>query len=170
MTFDVRPATVSPSSARSSSTICFAISAYFGFNSIPYEFRPARNAATSAEPVPAMGSRIVSPRLVKNSMNSCARVSGNFAGCTRTPFLRGGGLWMNHDFWNFNQLLESRSFNLLEGIFEIISQGRPYMFRQGDEVVYDFCQEICVAIPDGSPLLTGEAFLWGGCNPHHILS
>src|SRR5512138_185747 len=100
--------------------ICFAISAYFGFNSMPYEFRPARRAATRVEPVPAIGSRTVSPRLVKNSINSCARVSGNFAGWTNTPFLRGGGLWTNHDFWNFSQRLESRSFSLLGGMLEII--------------------------------------------------
>src|SRR5215216_4520022 len=54
-------------------------------------------------------------------MNSCAIVSGNFAGWTSTPFLRGGGLWRNHDFWNFNQRLESRSFSLLEDICKIIS-------------------------------------------------
>src|SRR5687767_15967230 len=87
---------------------------------MPYELRPARNAAISVEPVPAMGSRIVSPFFVKNSMNSCAIVSGNLAGCTSTPFLRGGGLCMNQDFWNFSQVFESRSFSLLNGIFEII--------------------------------------------------
>src|SRR4026207_1752124 len=86
--------------------------AYFGFNSMPYELRPARKAATSVEPVPAMGSSTVSPSRVKNSMNSCAMVSGNLAGCTNTPFLRGGGLWMNHDFWNFNQSLLVRLLSL----------------------------------------------------------
>ena len=54
--------------------------------------------------MPAIGSSTVSPRLVKNSMNSCAIVSGNLAGWTSTPFLRGGGLWMNQDFWNLSQV------------------------------------------------------------------
>src|SRR5512147_2659420 len=91
---------------------------------MPTEFRPARKAATSVEPVPAIGSRTVSPCLVKNSMNSWAMVSGNLAGCTSTPFLRGGGLWMNHDFWNFSQLLGSRLLSLLEGI--------PKLYRRDD--------------------------------------
>src|ERR1700675_598133 len=97
--------------------ICCAISAYFEFNSMPNELRPARSAATRVEPVPAMGSSTVSPCFVKNSMNSCAIVSGYLAGCTSAPFLRGGGLWMNHDFWNFSQVLESRLFSLFFGIF-----------------------------------------------------
>ena len=80
---------------------------------MPKEFRPARKEATSVEPVPAMGSSTTCPRFVKNSMNSWAIVSGNLAGCLSTPFWRGGGLWMNQDFWNFNQVLESRSLSLL---------------------------------------------------------
>ena len=58
------------------------------------------------------------PFFVKNSMNSCAMVSGNLAGCVSTPFLRGGGLWMNHDFWNFSHVLESSSLSLLIGIVD----------------------------------------------------
>src|SRR3972149_8006363 len=124
MTFDVRPSTCSPSEARSSSMICWAIFAYFGFNSMPYEWRPARNAAMSVEPVPAMGSRTVSPFFVKNSMNSCAIVSGNLAGCTSTPFLRGGGLWMNQDFWNFSHSFEVGSLRLfLFAIFILSCRG-----------------------------------------------
>ena len=63
--------------------------------------------------MPAIGSSTVSPFLVKNSMNSCAIVSGNLAGWRSTPFLRGGGLWMNQDFWNLSQVFESRSLSLL---------------------------------------------------------
>src|SRR5688500_16698811 len=84
---------------------------------MPYELRPARNAAISVEPVPAMGSRTVSPFFVKNSMNSCAIVSGNLAGCTSTPFLRGGGLWTNQDFWNFSHALLDRSLSLFRIFF-----------------------------------------------------
>jgi hypothetical protein len=59
-------------------------------------------------------------------MNSCAIVSGNLAGWTKTPFLRGGGLWINHDFWNFNQLFESRLFSLLDGMGLIVI-GKPVL-------------------------------------------
>src|SRR3990172_5927947 len=112
MTFDVKPSTFSPKVFRSSSIICLAIFAYLEFSSMPTLFRPARKAATRVEPVPAMGSRTVSPVFVKNSMNSCAIVSGYLAGWTITPFLRGGGLWMNHDFWNFSHSLLVRLLSL----------------------------------------------------------
>src|SRR3989304_10018728 len=46
-------------------------------------------------------------------MNSCARLSGNFAGGRRTSLRRIGGLWTNHDFWNLIQSLGSRSFRRL---------------------------------------------------------
>ena len=106
-----------PRDSRSSSMTCRAMSAYFELSSMPKEFRPLLNAATRVDPVPAIGSRTVCPFLVKNSMNSCAIVSGNLAGWRSTPFLRGGGLWMNQDFWNFSQVLESRSLSLLGMIF-----------------------------------------------------
>src|SRR5581483_3048796 len=119
MISDFKFSTDAPSDDLSSAMICLAIFAYLGFNSMPYELRPARRAATKVEPVPAIGSSTISPFLVKNSMNSCAIVSGNLAGCTNTPFLRGGGLWMNHDFWNLSQVFGSRSLSLLVGMFMV---------------------------------------------------
>src|SRR3989304_6572191 len=88
---------------------------------MPMLCRPARRQAINVDPVPTMGSRTVWPRLVKNSTNSWASVSGNLAGCRRTSLLRGGGLWRNHDFWKRIHSFAVRSFNRLR------KGGRPVM-------------------------------------------
>ena len=110
-------AALSPREARSAQTTSRAIAAYCLLISIPIPFLPERRQATMVLPVPAMGSRTVCPALVKNSTKLLARVSGNFAGWRSTPFLRGGGLCTNHDFWNFSHVLPSRSFKRLRKVF-----------------------------------------------------
>src|SRR3970040_368782 len=60
-----------------------------------------------------MGSSTRWPRLVKNSTNSCARVSGNLAGCRRAWRCRGGGLWTNQDFWKRSHSLGLKSLRRL---------------------------------------------------------
>src|SRR3990172_8630420 len=88
---------------------------------MPYEWRPLRRAAIRVLPVPTIGSRTTCPRLVKNSMNSCASDSGNLAGWRNTSLLRGGGVWINQDFWNFSQDFGSSSFKrLTNGRFGIL--------------------------------------------------
>src|SRR3990170_4482220 len=88
---------------------------------MPMLCRPARRQAINVDPVPTMGSRTVWPRLVKNSTNSWASVSGNLAGCRRTSLLRGGGLWRNHDFWKRIHSFAVRSLSRLR------KGGRPVM-------------------------------------------
>jgi hypothetical protein len=51
--------------------------------------------------------------LEKNEMNSITIDSGNLAGCRKTDFCLGGGLWINQDFWNFNHSLGDKSLSLL---------------------------------------------------------
>src|SRR3972149_1690374 len=113
MTSDWRAAARSPRPVRSSATTRRAISGEAGVSSIPNPWRPARRQATSVEPVPTIGSSTIWERLVKNSTNSCASVSGNFAGWRRTPLARVGGLWMNQDFWNLIHSFGSRSLSRL---------------------------------------------------------